>query len=144
MMILVVGFHGRVANVTSCVFMTSRAASWDEATTDRHLAELEVHEGRVVLLARDVRQGAVDERLAGEMVQAADDRQPPGARRQPPAVAFPDQLEEEEGQEESQEECYVRCLLHGTIWIVLCVLCSMLDKQWGTVAAGVFCVQHFS
>jgi hypothetical protein len=47
---------------------------------DGDLAQVEEHEGPVA--AREAAQGAVRER-AEEVVEAADDGEPPGARREP-------------------------------------------------------------
>jgi hypothetical protein len=77
-----------------------------------HLAQLEVHERRVQP-AREVGQRAVRERLAEEVVQAADHRKPPRAGRQPDlplavivGAALPLELdyEQQEWEQESQEE----------------------------------------
>jgi hypothetical protein len=84
----------------SCVFITSRAASGrGRRDHDGDLAELEVDYGRVEP-ARHVGDGAVGERAAEEVVEAADDRQLPRSRRRQPqyiaVVATLLELEEEE------------------------------------------------
>ncbi|KAJ1270635.1 hypothetical protein BS78_06G067800 [Paspalum vaginatum] len=74
-----------------------------------HLAELEVHEWRAVP-PREVRHGPVREPAAEEqeVVEAADDRQPPRARGQPPlaSVAAAPVRREEQSRKNRDEESH--------------------------------------
>ncbi|KAI4977924.1 hypothetical protein ZWY2020_014478 [Hordeum vulgare] len=63
----------------------------------RHLAELEVHE-RGVQPARKVGHDTVHERVAGKVVQAADDRQPPRTGWQAHATRVPVEIERGAGE----------------------------------------------
>uniref|UniRef100_A0A804PGI3 Uncharacterized protein n=1 Tax=Zea mays TaxID=4577 RepID=A0A804PGI3_MAIZE len=81
---------------------------------DGDLTELEVDEGRLEPV-RDVSHGTVRERAADEqVVEAADHRQTPWARRQPQAIVVvsPLELQEQEGKEGQEEVQVVRERIH--------------------------------